>query len=115
MCPAGWHVPSDAEWHVMEMTLVPNPGTDAECPAARTTSANCPLVGDKLKMGGIANFNGNFVGIRDNIGVYGGYGVSVVWWTSTSNYYRTVNNTVTGLGRNQYGNNAGISVRCLKN
>ncbi len=116
ICPAGWHVPSDADWHVLEMSLVPNPGTEGECPAAHTSAGSCLYVGDKLKVGGSANFNGAFSGSRDNAGNYGGYGNGGYWWSShSSQYYRAISTANTGLGRNSFGANAGLSVRCLKN
>jgi uncharacterized protein (TIGR02145 family) len=63
LCPAGWHLPTDAEWK----TLVTYLGGDKSA-------------GAKLKDGGFGALAGGF---RNGFGVYSGLGTHGMWWSST--------------------------------
>ncbi|NTW31615.1 MAG: DUF4339 domain-containing protein [Bacteroidetes bacterium] len=117
ICPAGWHVPSDADWTILTDFL-----------GGKYTSA------DKLKKEGTAywkspnagaNNSSGFTalpgGYRGNDGVFDKIGYYGYWWTATEN------NTIDAWFRGMYYNYAcvysdyygyskggGFSVRCLK-
>jgi len=114
-CPAGWHIPSDAEWTQLITFL-----------GGATVSA------DKLKETGTSHwFSPNtgatneskfFAipgGYRDYEGVYDGIGSSCYWWSSTENniktaWYRSVSYYPSGVRRNTFNKTSGFSIRCVK-
>ncbi|HAN19032.1 MAG: hypothetical protein A2X13_11445 [Bacteroidetes bacterium GWC2_33_15] len=61
----GWHLPSEAEWNILENTL----GSD---------------VGAKLKVGGSSGFEAKIAGYRYPLGDYADLNVWTVFWTSTA-------------------------------
>ncbi|MFI5163249.1 MAG: FISUMP domain-containing protein [Sphingobacteriales bacterium] len=115
IAPAGWHIPTDAEWQVLELY---------EGMAASDTSivGTRGTIAPKLKEGGSSGLNLQLPGylFTGGPGYYsfnvGGYYWSSTFATVTGNYYRTV--YVTGNGndpgvKRTYANYA-ISVRCIK-
>lgn len=87
-CPDGWHLPTDAEWKQLEMSL----GMSRE-EADKDYGWRGTDQGKKLKSisgwieGGegtnSSGYNGLPGGLRDNWGDYGNITRSGVWWTST--------------------------------
>jgi uncharacterized protein (TIGR02145 family) len=72
ICPAGWHIPTDAEWHTLEAYL-----TDAgqTCNPNRInvpigTGYDCATAGTKLKQGGSSGFEANYSGSFGWSGAY---------------------------------------------
>jgi len=114
ICPKGWHIPTDADWNVLDESLG---GTN--------------LAGGKMKDTVLVNwinafgntnesgFNGLPSGCRTNKGTFSSLGFYGLWWSSTENYatyawYRCVNYNSTDLFRHYYYKRYGFSIRCLK-
>ena len=113
LCPAGWHVPTDAEWTQLENYL------GGEGIAGGKMKADSPLW--KLPNIGATNasgFSGLPGGYRSNDGAYLSIGYSGFWWSSTGGssgaYFRYLNDFNGGSGRAYYGKPNGLSVRCLR-
>ncbi|MDD5570807.1 MAG: FISUMP domain-containing protein [Bacteroidales bacterium] len=125
ICPAGWHVPTDAEWNTMEKYLdntvdtiaVGSTGTDIgaklkESDTAHWTSPNAGATNS-------SNFTALPGGYREEMGVFGGYKDGGYFWTSTSYaigaaWYRYLFYSVSKIGRSYLGNKRyGFSVRCI--
>jgi uncharacterized protein (TIGR02145 family) len=123
ICPSGWHVPSDAEWCILETYL--DITVDCYAESWRGTDA-----GRKLKEAGTAHWNptndatnssgftvlpagtgpnGNFSGIR----------TTTYLWTSTASWYaaiRMLQNEIAQIYRYpSYYKTNGFSVRCVRN
>jgi len=100
-CPAGWHLPSDAEWEILIRTLGSEPGT-------------------KLKVGGSSGFNAKMAGFRAN-GEYGYLGSFGLFWTSTasSNIDHAVQKLIvsdeSGVITDNIPVETALSVRCILN
>jgi len=118
LCPAGWHVATDADW----TTLINYLGGEN-------------VAGGKLKEAGIShwklpNSGGNNLsgflalpgGYRDYNGVFGpsaGIGYSAYFWSSTENsindaWYRSLDYADYGVVRLDLYKLNGLSVRCVK-
>lgn len=114
ICPAGWHIPTDAEWYALENYLK---DTGQSCGATRDNVYECSTAGTKLKPGGSSGFEGNLTGglyagsfFRDN---------SVIYWTSSQSgtgvWYRGLGALQNGVWRNGNINlTNGHPVRCLQ-
>jgi uncharacterized protein (TIGR02145 family) len=106
-CPAGWHLPTDAEWRKMEHFLGM---TDADTSKLGTSNRRGvkELVGLKLKNGGSSGFNVAYVNNKDITG----------YWTSTMNgsnqYYRLFDpSDDSSVFRNVNPITASYCVRCV--
>lgn len=117
LCPAGWHVPSDAEWSILTTYL----GGEA-------------IAGQKLKEIGTTHWKDDSGATNESFfsALPGGYRVSGdgdeeitakgIWWTSTkistgSGLMRSMgsgNNKVNRLGETGVYKNWAFSVRCIK-
>jgi uncharacterized protein (TIGR02145 family) len=108
LCPAGWHVPTDAEW--IQLTDFLGGGETA---------------GTKMKSseGFIDKRNGSrvigFSGYRSLNGSFYNSGNFVHWWSSTEDntnnaWCRDLNYHFTNVSRTTLGKRNGLSVRCLK-
>jgi len=115
VCPAGWHLPSDAEWTELTDYLG---GTSDAC--------------GKLKETGTTHWNGqNTVatnetgftalpgGIRDDSGSFYDIGDGGLWWSATeyvSNiaWYRSMYYNGFNVDRGNDGKELGFSVRCVR-
>ncbi len=117
LCPAGWHVPSDAEWQ----TLINNLGGAA-------------VAGGKLKEAGLAHWmspnegasnssawTGLPGGFRSEDGLYFSATTNGFWWTSTPSndpgyplYYLLDFNSAAIASGNDGLQSAGNAVRCIK-
>ncbi len=129
LCPTGWHVPSNDEWHVLENYLTDNgysyggSGSYIAKSMAATTGwkegsigiGNNPSTNNKsgfsaLPVGGRVGYgNGPF-------GTIGDYGY---WWSSTEYSSNSADNWDLRydhdyLYNDHYGKGNGFSVRCLK-
>lgn len=127
LCPAGWHVPSDAEWGSLVNHLDPN----------SNGAQNADIAGAKLKSTGtdywldpnsgasnISGFSALPAGDRQTDGDFEDIYSLGGWWTKTQidgdpvNYY--VNYLFHDCIRNEYndlylhGKKAGFSVRCIR-
>lgn len=110
LCPAGWHVPSDDEWTILENYLGGNiiaGGKMKETGTRNWTSPNTAASNES----GFSALPGGPIG-SDLFG-YDGF-----WWTSTlgnaAAWYRGLNYSTGSISRNNIQMRAGFCVRCLK-
>jgi uncharacterized protein (TIGR02145 family) len=125
ICPEGWLLPSDSEWHALESHFA----TDS-CIGTRT-SWDCSPAGDQLKdisanwcassPCGESGFEALAAGRRLPLGSFGSFGSEAYFWTSsplgTSSWRRGLGSSIsnTGIFRFSSTHDLAISVRCLKN
>jgi len=111
ICPAGWHLPSDAEWCTLEQRI--DPTVSCSGTGWRGTDA-----GTKLKQGGSSGFNGLLAGYRSTGGSFE-YNGDGYFWTSSENlsgaWNRALNVNYTTSGRADPEITYGLSVRCVYN
>ena len=115
LAPAGWHVPSDAEWTTLVTCLGGSSVAGGAMKVTGTTTWASPNTG-ATNSSGFAGLPG---GYRLNIGYFGSVGVSNYLWSSTE--YDTANAWgrfleyyVGDIFRLNYYKAAGFSVRCLR-
>jgi uncharacterized protein (TIGR02145 family) len=126
LCPAGWRVPSDPDWQVLEMHLGMSQ-TVAESSGYRGTDE-----GGKLKEKGLDHWDDPNTGATNSSGFTalpgasrtGGSndanpGLKGTWWTSTfygshNMYLREIKHSESRIGRYYLLKSYGFSVRCLK-
>lgn len=126
ICPVGWHIPTDAEWHILELSLKDDPNT---CNQNRSTTTSggaydCANAGTKLIPGGTSGFEGNLaasfwwafcpMGLcgRDNFSYF---------WTSTEKdasdaWYRVMSPytpEANKIARISFTKDASMPVRCV--
>ena len=124
-CPTGWHVPSDAEWNIMEKYLdstvdtiaIGWVGTDIGgiLKETGTTHWNSPNTGATDSSG----FTALPGGYRYSDGSFGDVGNYGYWWSATVNYAsyaweRFLYYSYATVYRYDYGKAYGFSVRCVK-
>ena len=113
VCPAGWHIPTDAEWCILENFV------DA------TTDPGCSLTGwrgtdggTKLKTGGSSGFEALLAGSQAPDGLFYDSGAYTDFWSSgesgSNAWTRDLYPTEARVGRNPDVKLGGFSVRCLK-
>jgi uncharacterized protein (TIGR02145 family) len=122
LCPAGWHAPSDNEWHTLILYL------DGSATLNITEST---IAGGLLKETGYSHWLSPNTGTNERgfnalpggtRGVYGDFknlGIKGYWWSSTSydafhSMYRGLLNSDNYVDRDSYWMVDGFSVRCLK-
>jgi uncharacterized protein (TIGR02145 family) len=137
LCPAGWHVPTDAEWTIMIQTLDPsqavNSGNVSTFTGVQSSTAGTVMkstvtnssIGSGLGWnpgspgtntsgftalpGGYRNIGGSFSLIRN---------VAFFWSATESDYsyawYRYLNFSSSSVFRINYYKSVGASVRCLR-
>jgi len=115
VCPAGWHLPSDAEWTELTNYLGGEGVAGGKLKEAGTTHWISPNTGATNETGftalpgGYRYFSGPFLGVGG-----GGY-----WWSSTeydtnSAWVRGMTSNASNVYRTNYNNGVGFSVRCLR-
>jgi uncharacterized protein (TIGR02145 family) len=126
IAPKGWHVPTSAEWIVLQNFVSNNFIASSSLPkalAATTdwvTSMNLGAVGNDLSKNNSSGFFALPYGYRNQYGVFVGESVNSQWWSSSNalntdsawymglfNYYYDV---IWSVNIKQYG----LSVRCIK-
>jgi len=116
ICPAGWHIPSDAEWTELSTYLGGEGVAGGKLKESGTVHWNSPNTGADNSSGftalpgGLRGFNGGF----HDVGLYG------YWWSSTENtnlhaWFRRLDSSAPGMVRDYYNKSNGYSVRCIKN
>ncbi len=124
ICPIGWHVPSDEEWHTLSLTLDSNsvpPIVDIES----------RIAGGKLKEAGTlhwaspnrdatneSGFTALPGGMRSEIGKFSDIGFKGWWWSNENSYGEIWNRALISeyreLFRGRHNPGQGWSVRCIK-
>ncbi len=122
-CPAGWHLPSDAEWKQLEMALGMIQA-QADATGWRGTDQGTQM---KTTSGWSDNGNGTnssgFSGLpgggRGSNGGFGNIGADGLWWSSSEAssskpWYRGLSYRGTFVYRDNHNAEGGFSVRCLR-
>lgn len=132
-CPSGWHLPSFAEWRILEDYLIANgynyDGTTsgnkiAKALASTTLWSSSTIVGEvgntdypnKRNVTGFTALPGGsryYTGGSPYIGIYG------FWWSATENdvdesWFKSLGYTSTAFTHSGYYKELGFSVRCVK-
>jgi uncharacterized protein (TIGR02145 family) len=115
ICPAGWHIPTDAQQYILENYL----RTGATCVATRS-GRDCNPAGTKLKDGATSGLNILLTGYRYfNGSVFTNRPTNAVLWSSSQSgstaWNRSLYSSFSTVGRYTYSKAFGFSVRCLKN
>ena len=124
ICPTGWHVPSDAEWHTLEL----NYSTEANCSGScyePNNTCGCSATFNALIVNDSTHFSAMYSGL------YGGYagnafgyrGTFSPWWSSTpfsateatyhgisDPYYGWIQ---AGMSRYHFSRTNGMPIRCV--
>jgi uncharacterized protein (TIGR02145 family) len=114
-CPAGWHLPGDAEWTQLTDYLEGADGAGGKLKETGTTHWNNPNTGAtnetgyKALPGGYRSSNGSF----SDIGNYG------FWWSATEQltdyaWYRYMSYTHSNVNIIHSTKEFGLSVRCVR-
>jgi len=114
ICPAGWHIPSDEEWKILEIYLGM---TRQEADMVNTWRG--AGVGTKLAKGGSSGYEAAFAGRMTGYGTFSLLNQYEYVWTSTeygSNAWRRcLESGISTVGRwNTFPKSYGFSVRCIK-
>ena len=133
LCPAGWHIPSDAEWTAMENYLVANEynydGTTTGNKIANSLASitEWRYTDEKGTAGNTDDTafrnNSGFTalpgGYRNSEGRFVNIGISGCWWSSSewqtyNAFYRYLYAFRNDLNRSSYFEFGGLSVRCIR-
>jgi uncharacterized protein (TIGR02145 family) len=124
VCPAGWHIPTDTEWHTLESHLTDLPNLCNPNRSIVGGAYDCANAGTKLKPGGISGFEGNLgasymAAFHTDLGNL--YGKDGYFWTSTEKdstdaWYRVLDLPIvpSKVARISYSKDALMPVRCLQ-
>jgi len=105
-CPAGWHLPSKAEWE----SLINSVG------GANTAGLKLKAVNGSNNYGFLALFGGGYVA---NKNTFEDMGTNGLWWNSTeadnnNAFVSIISNQSDDIGMIEVNKSNGFSVRCLK-
>jgi uncharacterized protein (TIGR02145 family) len=119
LCPAGWHIPSDAEWQVLVDFLGGNKVAGSKI---KETGTNNWVLSNKdaTNATGFTALPSGMRGATD--GTFSGQGYYGGWWSSTeldpsplaSAWNRWIHGDTTVVARSQIFKKDGFNVRCLK-
>ncbi len=113
ICPVGWHIPTDAQQHILDDYLSPS-----ACDPNRVNLWSCDPAGTALKSGGSSGFNGLLAGYRNTDGSFANLSTYTHFWSSTvsgsSAWSRSLDSTNATVLRLENDQAYGFSVRCLK-
>jgi uncharacterized protein (TIGR02145 family) len=112
VCPAGWHLPTDAEW-----TILSDYFGDADIAGGMLKATmlwDAPNAGATNESG----FSGLAGGYCSNYGHFNYLGSNGYWWSATSRsadnaWRRALSLGTKGLYRGDFTKRSGLSVRCL--
>ena len=112
VCPAGWHLPSDAEWDLLMDTVggSSTAGTKLKATSGWNSNGNgSDEYGFSALPGGYSYSSGSFSGV----GIYGR------WWSATEGsasyaYRRDMGYSSAGVGRYDTDESRLYSVRCVQ-
>lgn len=129
VCPAGWHIPTDAEWTTLTDYLSNNgygyggnPNYIAKSLAATSGYTNDPApgnVGNDQASNNSSGFTGYPGGGRYSTGIMNFVTYHGIWWSSTESsaafaYFRCIGYIPAAVYRGVFSESYGLSVRCLK-
>ena len=115
ICPVGWHIPTDAQQHILDNYLK---DTEQTCDASRVNAWDCSGAGTKMKSGGYSIFNAPLAGFRYTDGSFYDRTAGAYLWSSsesgTSAWTRYLYSGDATVDRGTDSKAYGFSVRCLK-
>ncbi len=120
ICPAGWHIPSDADWTTLINYLGGNSVAGGKMKFVNPPDPpgywNDPNTGATNESG----FSGLPCGYCDVLGAFAGARTTARWWSSTENDASTahsisLSNASASVTWNTYDKRYGLSIRCVKN
>jgi uncharacterized protein (TIGR02145 family) len=132
LAPAGWHVPSDYEWQIMEDYLVREgynwdnsigANLIAKAMAAKTdwkAWTDLGAVGCDLTMNNKRGFSGLPAGCRTTTAYFDGIGRYGYWWSTsetddaTTGWYRYLDCKLVSFEKCNYNKSRGYSVRLVR-
>jgi uncharacterized protein (TIGR02145 family) len=129
IAPAGWHVPTDAEWTTLTGYLTNNgygyqgSGIDIAKSMASTsgwsTYSAAGSVGNDQASNNRSGFTALPGGYRYGDGSFSNIGYSNSWWSSTMSntlgaWYRSMYYSTGDVSRSDYSKGSGFSVRCIR-
>jgi len=113
-CPAGWHLPSDAEWTELTDYLGGTSIAGGKLKEAGTTHWSSPNIGATNETGFTALPAGN----RNGSGYFNSITSGGNWWSTTefnnNAWYRSMYSTFSNVYRYDDYKELGFSVRCIK-
>jgi uncharacterized protein (TIGR02145 family) len=115
LCPAGWHVPTDAEWTTLTNYLGGLSIAGGKLKESGTTHWTTPNTGATNETG----FTAFPAGARYNDGVFYGVGTGGYWWCATGYdvtfaWRRLIYNNDSSVGPGNGYKEIGFSVRCVR-
>jgi uncharacterized protein (TIGR02145 family) len=129
VCPAGWHVPSNAEWSILSDYLSANgygyQGSSTGIAKSMASTSGWLLYGivgypgTEQSLNDKSGFGAMPGGIRLPEGTYRNAGAGAYYWSSTADIpsmasYRELYFDIMTLLEGNYTKDSGLSVRCLK-
>ncbi len=116
ICPTGWHVPTSAEWHTLELGLTDGENT---CDPDRDRVEDCATAGTKLQLTGDSDFRGLLAGVRSGGTIFTDRGTNAHFQSSTeldasNSWRRGLSGSSDMVDRRTYGKDTAMSLRCLK-
>jgi len=131
LAPAGWHVPTDAEWDTLQNYLIANgynwDGTTTGNKIAKSMSAKTDwnlsstagTPGNDMQSNNSSGFSALPGGCRLNYGSFNSQGNYGLWWSATEYlasyaYYRYLFYVSGDLNRHNYNKEYGFSVRLVR-
>ena len=115
VCPAGWHLPSEAEWTELTNYLGGTSVAGGKLKETGTTHWNTPNTGATNETGftALPGGNRNYFGTFIDIGLYG-YWWSATEYSATDAWYRVMNYDYSNVYSNYFNKEVGFSVRCVR-
>jgi len=131
IAPAGWHVPTDAEWDTLQIYLIANgynwDGTTMSNKIAKamatksdwSASTTAGASGNDLTKNNASGFSALPGGDRSYLGFFYGQSGCGSWWSASETdasyaYFRDLGSDCEYLGRNLISKSCGFSVRLLR-
>ena len=129
VCPAGWHVPSDVDWNILDDYV--NSGFFGEIVGANSSAKALASVtgwvlygisgnpGQDMASNNKSGFSAMPGGIRQPIGTYASAGLGAYYWSTTADIpalaaCRLIYFDLSTLQERNYTKDTGVSVRCVK-
>jgi len=115
VCPAGWHLPSEAEWTELTNYLGGTGLAGGKLKETGTTHWNTPNTGATNETGFTALPGGS----RGGYGAFGNIGDTGIWWSATEAnagiaWHRNMRNNSSIVIRGNAWKEYGFSVRCVR-